>query len=133
MKIVTKNGIAFLETSMKVEDLSLVKKYDPSALVIKGGENNKEVLFIANVVNSGNGSVDSDCVEFVKALDGTATVTLDKIPAAAKVSSETMKEYLADLIGPVSAYITQLEASVPAAAETVRGTRKATMDAIEMA
>lgn len=133
MKIVTKNGIAFLETSLKVADLSLVKKYDPSALVIKGGENNKEVMFIANVVEGGNGSVQSDCVEFVKALDGTATVTLDKVPAAAKASTEAMKEYLADLIGPVAAYIAKLEESVPAAAEAVRGTRQATMDAIEMA
>lgn len=133
MKIVTKNGYAFVETTLKVADLELVKKYDPAALVIKGGEDGKQPVFFANVVKNGNGMIDGESVEFIAAADGTATVTIADAPAAAKASADAMKEYLADLVGPVSCHIAKLEETVPAAAEAVRGTRKAVMDAIQMA
>ena len=44
-KVVIAGDAVVITSSMKLEDLLTIAKYRPDALVLKGGEDNKEVIF----------------------------------------------------------------------------------------
>ena len=93
MAKVTIAGKAVVITSdLKFDDLENVKKYQPKALVLMGGEDGKEAVFAASIVPGSTGKVGKFGVEFgEKSVDGFATMTL-----VAPSGVEDMKEYVAD-------------------------------------
>lgn len=126
MKLTIMTGAYALVSDIKVEDIVLLKKYNPEALKIKDKDGNEQ---FAIGYNEGHPSVAPFGVTFgAKNLaDGKATIT-KTLPAFD--STEKAKEYVAEEFGAVVAYLKQLEATVPDEAKKVRDERKALIDGI---
>lgn len=131
MKI-TINADAYAITSdLKVADIELLKKYDPDALKVKDEDGNEK---FAVSYQEGKACIAPFGVTFggvSRDGEGKATIT-GAIPSEAK-TTDAAKNYIAEKIGGVIAYLRDLEESVPAAAEAVRANRQSIIDAIDVA
>lgn len=123
-------GSAVVITSaMKLEDLRTIAKYRPDALVVKGGEDGKEPVFVVSVTN-GEGSINKYGASFAEESYGEeklATITMSITPGAGDI-----KEVIADELGTAIGYLTQLEATLPEVLKAVKDERKALMENIEI-
>ena len=95
MAKVTIAGKALVITSnLKLTDLETVKKYQPKALILMGGEDGKEPVFAVTAVRGSTGKISNIGVEFGEETHDDqklATMTL-MVPGDVK----DMKEYVAD-------------------------------------
>lgn len=110
-KVTIVGNAVVITSSMKLADLATIKKYRPKALVLMGGENNKEELFGIDVGTSGNGGLNGVGACFCAATHDEAklaciTTTLDGIQG-------DIKEYVADTFGKALIHLGALEAKLP--------------------
>lgn len=126
--IITGNAIV-LNSTLSMEDLTLVQKYKSDALKVVDPES-KETLFEVVPMDGGNGAFGADAAYLAPGLDGKASVTITKIPSEVRGNTEALKGYVADLIGGGKAYMEKLESELPGVAEAIKTERKAIMDGI---
>lgn len=130
MAKVTIAGKAVVITSdLKFADLENVKKYQPKALALMGGEDGKEAVFAVSIVPGSTGKVGKFGMEFgEKSADGFATMTL-VVPSGV----EDMKEYVADTYGAALMNLAKLEEQLPAVVAGIAADKQAVMDSIVVA
>lgn len=127
MKVTITGNACVLTSTIKVEDIKLVKKYKPEALQVKDDKGN-EVFRIA--YTEGKGSIAPFGITFGnKSLDGNGFAQVSGIFEGG-VNEENVKEVAADTIAPIQDYLTKLEETIPAAVEAITASRKAIMDDI---
>lgn len=129
MKITLHRDVAkyVLTSTIKKEDLELVKKYRPDALKIKDSDGND--IFGMSFV-AGKPCISKNGVTFgaVNA-DGFAIVTGD-IPEKLPEGTPNAGEYVADVVGAALAHVNALEASLPEVVATIKTERAALIGGI---
>lgn len=132
MAKVTIAGKALVVTSsLKLTDLETVKKYQPKALILMGGEDGKEPVFAVTAVRGSTGKIGNICVEFGEETHDDAklaTMTL-MVPGDVK----DMKEYVADKYGAALMNLAKLETALPAVVDSIAASKKSIMDNINVA
>ena len=115
-----------LTSTLKKEDLELVKKYAPNALKIKDSDGND--IFGMSYVE-GKPFVSKNGVTFGSAnADGFLLVTGD-IPAKLPEGNNA-GEYVADIVGAALSSINELEKLLPGVVETIKKERAALIGSI---
>lgn len=111
-KIKTLGNAVVIQAGIKLADIEKLKKYNPAALELKGGEDGKEVVF---AVATGTPSVSKYGICFGHAdAEGNAVVTvLEEVPA------DKAKDYLADKYGYALTCLAAIEGEIPTAIANV--------------
>lgn len=120
-------GQAVVVTStLKLEDIKMVKKYRPQALVLKGGEDKKEEIF--RIDACGEGSIN----KFGAAFNDTTRndEKFARLTLTTNYSGDNIKEFIADELGEAIAHLKALEAVLPEVIESIKAERKALVDSI---
>lgn len=131
MAKVTIAGKAIVITSaLKLEELETVKKYQPKALVLLGGEDGKEPIFAVGVVRGSAGKIGNVGVEFG---EETQTEKLATMTLMAPADVKDMKEYVADKYGAALMNLAKLEANLPAVIGAIAAEKQSIMDNISVA
>ena len=129
-KIVIAGDAVVITSAMKLEDLRDVKKYRPTALVLKGGEDGNEPIFAINVTN-GNGDINQYGASFGAATreeQQLATITL----VAPGVEGD-IKEFVADKLGSALINLNKLEETLPGVVQSIAAEKAQVMSAISIA
>ena len=129
MAKITVVGQAVVVTSaMKLEDIKKVAKYRPEALILKGGEDNKEDIFRLGVgtgsINKFGASFDKETRDEEKLAVVTMTTTYD---------GAEIKDFVADELGAALINLGKLEAALPAVIEEIDREKAAIMESITLA
>lgn len=129
MANVKKFGEAVVITSAaKLEDLKKISKYRPEALILMGGEDNKEPIFAVGLSAKRCGSINGFSVDFGGCNeDGFAQVTVNYCGP-----TENVKEHLADSIGRQVAMLSKLEETFPAVLAEIDADVERIMASIEI-
>lgn len=125
MKITVTADVFAATMNVSVEDIQLLKKYDPDALILFDEKGRPE--FIVDY-KEGCSSVDQFGIVF-----GAETRDEDKKAAVCGIippKTENVKEWLADKFGVASKYLSRMEAQIADAAKKVRETRAGIMENI---
>lgn len=127
MAHVTIAGDAVIFTSsMKLEDIKTVEKYNPKALILKGGEDGKEAIF--RVATGECGGINKYGVTFANETRGEnggfATLTV------AEEFDGDPAEFVAEKYGCAIANLNALEQSFGQAVDGIRAARQAVIDNI---
>ena len=131
MAKVTIAGKAIVMTSaLKLEELETVKKYQPKALVLLGGEDGKEPIFAVGVVRGSAGKIGNVGVEFG---EETQTEKLATMTLMAPADVKDMKEYVADKYGAALMNLAKLETNLPAVIGAIAAEKQSIMDNISVA
>jgi len=105
-------GAVIVTLATKLEDLKMVEKYHPEALVVKGGEDGKEELFKLTTTEP-NGHINRYGAAFTKATHGegfaVVTTTLEKLGG-----SGDPVDIVADKLGSAVMYLNKIEEGIPA-------------------
>ena len=126
MRIALVGDALVLTSTLKVEEIELLKKYKPDALKIKDAEGN-DVFAIA--YKDGCPGINNKGITFSgESRDGngyaTLTANLDLN------EGEDPKEAVADIIGTPAVKVNEIEAAAPAALAEVLAARAALIDSI---
>lgn len=128
-KINTYGNAVVITSAASLEDIKVLEKYNPAALTLKGGEDNKEVVFL---VRSGkqSGMSQYGIVFDGKTRDeaGLATATF-VLPSG---HEDNLKEYLADVYGETLVNLGKVEQQIPAAVEAALKARADVMESIQV-
>lgn len=131
MKLTITADAYALTSEIKVKDIELLKKYNPSALQIKDEEGNTK---FAVSYAEGKPCVAEFGITFggkTRDDNGYATIT-GTIPSNL-TTAEAAKDFVAEKFGGVVAYLKQLEESVANAAKAVADERKKLVESITVA
>ena len=132
MAKVTIAGKALVITSnLKLTDLETVKKYQPKALILMGGEDGKEPVFAIGAVRGGTGKIGTIGVEFGEETHDDQKLATMTLMAPADVKD--MKEYVADKYGAALMNLAKLEENLPAVVAAIAADKQAIMDNINVA
>ena len=127
-KVKTLGASVVVGSSVKLEALKKLKKYDPEALVLHGGEDGKAEIFRIGLTD-GYGSLGEYGAEFSPVTqDGFATITMKR----EKLDVELTREMVCDEYGASLALLNELEALLPEALEKAEAKRAAVMENIEI-
>lgn len=127
-KIIVAGEAVVITSSMKLADLETIKKYNPKALVLMGGEDGKEPVFCIGVNRGKTGSINQFSVDF-----GAETRDDKKLATMTLVTSGVtgdVKEFVADKYGAALMLLNKLEATLPAALEAIAAEKKAILENI---
>lgn len=120
-KVTVAGNAIVITSSMRFGDLSLVKRYQPDALVLKGGDDGKEPIFCIDIDPGRAGNINVFGASFGEETrdEGLATMTLvadfgDKDPA----------EFVADFLGEALRSLNKLEETLPGVVESVNNDRE---------
>lgn len=116
MAKITIAGDAVVVTSaLKLEDIKTIKKYRPGALVLMGGEDGKEPIFVLGVTN-GTGSINQYGAAF-----GSETHDDQKLATMTLIcrTEGDIKETVADTIGAYVMTLNKLEQTLPAVLQEI--------------
>lgn len=119
-----------ITSSIKLADLNNVAKYAPKALVLKGGEDNKEDIFMIGVAKSGAGSIGEFGASFAPSTrdaEGYATITM-MIPASVKDA----KAWMVDDFGGALMNLWKVEEALPAVVAQIAADKMAVEASIEV-
>ena len=77
-KVVVAGKAIVINSGVKLEDLKLIKKFRPDALILKGGEDGKEQIFRIDVAENEAGNINKYGAVFGEATrdEGFATLTM---------------------------------------------------------
>lgn len=126
-KITIAGDAVVISSSLKLEDIQTVQKYNPGALSLMGGKDNKETIF-SICATTGAGSINSIGASFGRTAhdgSGTAVVTMT-IPG----DVENVKEWAADTFGTAVTYLGMLEESIPGILEDILAKKQSVMGSI---
>lgn len=127
-KIIVAGEAVVITSSMKLTDLETIKKYNPKALVLMGGEDGKEPVFCIGVNRGKAGSINQFSVDF-----GAETRDDKKLATMTLMTSGVtgdVKEFVADKYGAALMLLNKLEATLPAALEAIAADKKAILENI---
>lgn len=127
-KIIVAGEAVVITSSMKLTDLETIKKYNPKALVLMGGEDGKEPVFCIGVNRGKTGSINQFSVDF-----GAETRDDKKLATMTLMTSGVtgdVKEFVADKYGAALMLLNKLEATLPAALEAIAADKKAILENI---
>lgn len=127
-KIIVAGEAVVITSSMKLADLETIKKYNPKALVLMGGEDGKEPVFCIGVNRGKAGSINQFSVDF-----GAETRDDKKLATMTLMTSGVtgdVKEFVADKYGAALMLLNKLEATLPAALEAIAAEKKAILENI---
>lgn len=127
-KIIVAGEAVVITSSMKLADLETIKKYNPKALVLMGGEDGKEPVFCIGVNRGKTGSINQFSVDF-----GAETRDDKKLATMTLMTSGVtgdVKEFVADKYGAALMLLNKLEATLPAALEAIAADKKAILENI---
>jgi hypothetical protein len=125
-KVSVVGNAAVITSSLKLEDIKLLEKYRPKALMLMGGEDGKEPIFR---VGTGAGTINEYGVSF----DGetrddnklaTLTIVVD--------TDRDIKEALVDNIGAPVMMLNKVEKAAAEVVDEVKNERKEFMDSINV-
>lgn len=120
-----------ITSSLKLEEIKTVAKYQPESLTLwdKDEDGNKEPVFSVLYVKGTNGTINEQGAIFSKASpEGFAQITeLVSLPA-----DTDPKEYVADNYGKALLALAKFEEYFPAVVEELNATREAIMDGVEV-
>ena len=127
-KIIVAGEAVVITSSMKLTDLETIKKYNPKALVLMGGEDGREPVFCIGVNRGKTGSINQFSVDF-----GAETRDDKKLATMTLMTSGVtgdVKEFVADKYGAALMLLNKLEATLPAALEAIAADKKAILENI---
>lgn len=119
-----------VKTEVKLEDIKLVEKYRPDALVLKGGEDGKEEIFR---IGTGKGSINTYGASFDEATrddDKFALITM--VLSCEEDGEEAVKEFIVDKIGAALTNIKTLEKKLPDVIKEIKEEREKLMESITL-
>lgn len=131
-KIVIAGEAVVVTSSIKLEDYRKIAKYRPKALTLTGGEDGKEPIFRVGVTNGSNGTIGKYGAEFANATHDEqklASITLVYTGAA----GESIKETVADEIGPAVMLLNRLEDTLPNVLEEIDAEKARILENITVA
>jgi len=128
-KIVIAGDAVVITSTLKLEDIRNVEKYNPKALVLMGGEDGKEPIF--RVGTARKGSVSEYGVEF-------ASETHDEnkfasITIANPCTGPDIKDAVAEAYGPIIMNLNKVEAAIPAVLDEIAANKAAVLENIQVA
>ncbi len=131
MAKITIAGDAVVVTSaMKFDELMTIKKYRPSALVLKGGEDGKEPIFAISVNCGGRSTINKYGAEFASATHDDAG--LAAITQIFECNCSDIKQEVADTIGAYVLNLNKLEETLPAVLDEIEAEKQKIMDNISV-
>lgn len=113
-----------IKSAAKYEDIALIQKYRPEALVLMGGDDGKVPVFAISVCDGGTGEVSKYGMTFCSAShdnDRLATITLPLPPT----NGEDVKDVIADKYGAAIAYLDKIEQGIASVVEAIKTERTA--------
>lgn len=123
---ITGNALV-IESAIKREDLAMVAKYRPDALILKGGEDGKTPIF-AIAPGKGVGEISKFGVTFGEPAHGDlATVT-----AILPTVDGSIKEFVADKYGSALMNLAKLEESIPAVVDEIAAEKAQILNGITL-
>lgn len=131
-KVVIAGDAVVVTSAMKLEDLMTIAKYRPKALVLKGGEDNKEKLFAVSANKKGVGEINKYGATFGSESHDDAklaTITF----GLCNSGDGDIKEQVADVIGSAIINLSALEETLPAVLDEIAEEKAAVMDSISVA
>jgi hypothetical protein len=131
-KVVIAGDAVVVTSSMKLQDLLTIAKYRPEALVLRGGEDNKEKLFCISANESGIGEINKYGATFGSEShddEKLATITFGLY----NPGEGDIKEQVADVIGSSIISLRALEETLPAVLEEIKSEKATVMDSITVA
>lgn len=129
-KVTIAGNAVVITSAIKLEDLRSIKKYRPTALILKGGEDGKEPVFAIDVTN-GNGDINKYGACFGAATRDDAK--LATITMVASVVEGDIKEFVADKLGSALINLNKLEETLPEVVQSIAAEKAQVMDAISIA
>jgi hypothetical protein len=129
-KITVVGDAAVVTSTLTVEDINTLKKYRPEALVLMGGEDNKEPIFAVDV-SERCGNIGEFGIVFSGATRDEEKKAM--LTVMLKGITGDVKEYVADKFGAAMAHLNELEAKLPAVLEAVNAHKQQIMDSITIA
>ena len=117
-------------SDIKFDDYKMIAKYRPSKLVLKGGDDGKEVVFAVGVTSNPKGSINKVGAEFgSEAHDGTgrATITFD-LPQ----TDGDVKEAVAEKVGAAIIYLNKLEGTLPDVVDEIVAEKATVLESISV-
>ena len=128
-KIVIAGDAVVVKSDLKLEDIKTIAKYQPKALTLMGGEDNKEPIFALGAT-TGDGNINSVGASFGRAdAEGKAYVTM----VMQGVPTEKAKDWVADTLGAALMNLNALEAKLPEVLASVSTQRATVMENISVA
>lgn len=131
MRVAIIGGALVLTSSLKVEDIDVLKKYAPDALRVKDEEGN-DVFAIA--YSEGNPSINNKGIVFAGTSltgEGNATLTVN-IDTEGETGVEAIKDAVADIIAVPAKYLAEIEANAPAVLADVAEKRAQLKNSIQV-
>ena len=119
-----------VKSTLKLEDIRTIQKYNPKALTLMGGEDGKEPIFAIGVTN-GPGNINDVGASF-----GSESHDDEKFAVITMVingATGDVKEWVADRIGGAIMKLNALEEKLPAVLAELAEQKAAVMEAITVA
>lgn len=130
MKLVVAGNAVVITSEVKLDDLVLIKRYRPEALILMGGKDGDEELFRIAPVET-TGTVNQYGITFADvARDGSGKATVT-VPIEYK--GEEVKEWIADKFGGALMYLEKIEATLPGVVQEIASEKEAVMANISIA
>ena len=130
-KVVVAGDAVVVTSDFKFEDLETIAKYRPEALVLMGGEDNKEKVFVVSVNKRGVGDINKYGATFNseshdEAKRATITFVVDW------ADGNDIKERVADAFGSAITNLNALEQTLPQILEEIAKEKEAIKESISI-
>lgn len=127
-KIIIAGDAVIVKSALKFEDLNTVKRYRPEALVLMGGEDNKDPVFAIDTVN-GKGSISKYGASF-----GSESHDEEKLATITMVVPTQfdgdIKDYVTDNIGAAIINLNKLEENLPTVIQEIANEKAKVIESI---
>ena len=129
MAKITIAGQAVVVTStLKLEDIKMVKKYRPDALTLRGGGDGKEPIFALGV---GEGGINKFGASFQ--METRDEEKLAVLTMTTGYDGDDIEEFVADELGAAIVNLGKLEEKLPGVIDEIKAERQAIMSNITVA
>lgn len=120
-----------IQSTLKADDIQLVKKYRPNELILKGGEDGKEPIFAINMT-TGKGGINEFGVSFSGATrdEGKYACLTMLIPKDGSIAS--VEDWFVDTYGGAIINLNKLEAYLPSIIDEIAAEKAAVREVISV-
>jgi len=129
-KIVVAGEAVIITSSIKFDDLKMVEKYRPEALILKGGDDGKKPLFA--IATNAVGSFNRSGIEF-----NSSTRDDDKLASVTLYykgdDNDDIVEKIVDQLGSAIMSLNKIEAALPDVIAEINSEREAVRSGITIA
>ena len=130
MKINVLGNAAVFTSTMKLEELQLLKKFRPEALTLYGGKDGDVPLFtISTEGGAGINEVGATFKDASRDGQGLATITMELTVGG---DGEAVKAYIADKFGSALMHIEELEGKLPDVVREIAAQKASVMSQIHI-